>query len=182
MAGGALPVQGTADVSRIEAPVTLKAYLICAFAAFGGVFFGYDIGWMGGVLGMPYFISMYTGMEYDWEAHKPVDSTKPFALGAYETSLMTSILSLGTFLGALVAGDVADFIGRRPTIMWGCAIFCAGCVLQVASTNQLALMTIGRLIAGGGVGFNSAVVILYMSEIAPRKIRGALVAGYQFCM
>ncbi|KAI9148316.1 substrate transporter [Paramyrothecium foliicola] len=182
MAGGALPIQGTADVSRIEAPVTFKAYLLCAFAAFGGVFFGYDIGWMGGVLGMPYFISMYTGMEYDWEAGKPVDDSRHFAIGAYETSLMTSILSLGTFLGALVAGDIADLTGRRPTIIWGCVIFCAGCVLQVASTNQLALMTLGRLIAGGGVGFNSAVVILYMSEIAPRKIRGALVAGYQFCI
>lgn len=36
--GGALAA--TADVSRIEAPVTWKAYLICAFASFGGIFFG----------------------------------------------------------------------------------------------------------------------------------------------
>jgi hypothetical protein len=47
MAGGAL-IHGTADTSRIEAPVTIKAYLMCAFAAFGGIFFGYDTGWMGG--------------------------------------------------------------------------------------------------------------------------------------
>jgi sugar porter (SP) family MFS transporter len=38
------------------------------------------------------------------------------------------------------------------------------------------------LIAGLGVGFESAIVILYMSEICPRKVRGALVAGYQFCI
>lgn len=44
MAGGALPaVHGTANVQRIEAPVTVKAYLMCAFAAFGGIFFGYDV-------------------------------------------------------------------------------------------------------------------------------------------
>ena len=43
MAGGVV-VEGTADVGRIEAPVTWKAYLICAFAAFGGIFFGYDTG------------------------------------------------------------------------------------------------------------------------------------------
>jgi hypothetical protein len=43
MAGGVV-LQGTADVSRVEAPVTVKAYLICAFAAFGGIFFGYDTG------------------------------------------------------------------------------------------------------------------------------------------
>jgi len=40
----------------------------------------------------------------------------------------------------------------------------------------------GRLIAGLGVGFESAIVILYMSEICPKKVRGALVAGYQFCI
>lgn len=31
------PISGTADLSRVEAPVTLKAYLLCAFAAFGGI-------------------------------------------------------------------------------------------------------------------------------------------------
>lgn len=44
MAGGAV-ISGTHDASRIEAPVTVKAYLMCAFAAFGGIFFGYDTGW-----------------------------------------------------------------------------------------------------------------------------------------
>lgn len=42
------------------------------------------------------------------------------------------------------------------------------------------MMVIGRLIAGGGVGFISAIIILYMSEISPKKVRGALVSGYQF--
>lgn len=37
MPGGAVDFAGTTDVSRIEAPVTFKAYLICAFAAFGGI-------------------------------------------------------------------------------------------------------------------------------------------------
>lgn len=38
MVGGAfLPYQGTTDVNRVEAPVTVKAYLVCAFAAFGGI-------------------------------------------------------------------------------------------------------------------------------------------------
>jgi hypothetical protein len=60
MAGGA--IHGTADMSRIEAPVTMKAYLMCAFAAFGGIFFGYDTGWMGGIMGMKYYIRQYTGI------------------------------------------------------------------------------------------------------------------------
>jgi SP family sugar:H+ symporter-like MFS transporter len=43
------------DGSRIEAPVTTRAYLLCAFAAFGGIMYGYDSGYINGVLGMPYF-------------------------------------------------------------------------------------------------------------------------------
>jgi len=43
---------GTADVNDIEAPVSIRAYLICAFASFGGILFGYDSGYISGVLGM----------------------------------------------------------------------------------------------------------------------------------
>jgi len=46
----------------------------------------------------------------------------------------------------------------------------------------LGLLVAGRLIAGFGVGFVSAIIILYMSEIAPKKVRGAIVSGYQFCI
>ena len=159
MPGGAV-ITGTVDTGRIEAPVTVKAYLICAFAAFGGIFFGYDTGWMGGVLGMKYFIHLYTGLPYP----DPNDTaaTKLFVVSAQDQSLMTSILSCGTFFGAIIAGDVADFIGRRPTIISGCLVFSVGCVLETASTG-LGVMTAGRLIAGLGVGFISAIVILYMS-------------------
>ncbi|KAG4439452.1 hypothetical protein IFR05_005064 [Cadophora sp. M221] len=177
MAGGA--VVGTADTSRIEAPVTIKAYLMCAFAAFGGIFFGYDTGWMGGIMGMKYYIRQYTGLPYP----DPEDAAAvaAFVLPGWQQSLLTGILSCGTFFGAIVAGDIADRIGRRWTIISGCVIFSVGCVCQTASTG-LALMVVGRVIAGLGVGFISAIIILYMSEIAPKKVRGALVAGYQFCI
>lgn len=72
-------------------------------------------------------------------------------------------------------------IGRRLTIIIGCGIYIVGVILQVA-VNGLALLVVGRVIAGIGVGFESAIVILYMSEICPRKVRGALVSGYQFCI
>lgn len=183
MPGGAIPVHGTTDVSRIEAPVTAKAYLICAFAAFGGIFFGYDTGWMSGVLAMPYFITQYTGLPKPPTGTSDADLAlqSAFHLPASDQSLTTSILSAGTFFGAIVAGDVADFIGRRLTIITGCLVFTVGCILETASTG-LGAMVPGRFIAGLGVGFISAIVILYMSEIAPRKIRGALVSGYQFCI
>jgi MFS family permease len=164
--GGAIPVTGTSDVNRVEAPVTVRAYLIVAFAAFGGIFFGYDTGWMGGVLNMDYFIKQYTGYEYPDIEHPGASPdvikayrNEKFSVPSWQQSLTTSILSAGTFFGAIIAGDLADFIGRRMTIIFGCAIFCVGGILETASTG-LNVMVAGRLIAGFGVGFISAIVIL----------------------
>ncbi|EGP85220.1 unnamed protein product [Zymoseptoria tritici ST99CH_1A5] len=167
MAGGLV---ATADVNRIEAPVTWKAYLLCAFASFGGIFFGYDSGYINGVLNSPRFIAEVNGSYVDGDK-----------LSSSNTSLITSILSAGTFFGAIMAGDISDMIGRKWTIIAGCAIYIVGVILQMASTGR-DLLVAGRAIAGVGVGFESAIVILYMSEICPRKVRGALVSGYQFCI
>jgi SP family sugar:H+ symporter-like MFS transporter len=86
-------------------------------------------------------------------------------------------LSAGTFFGALFAGNLADMIGRRLSIILACMIFVVGVVLQTAAQN-IGLLIAGRVIAGFAVGIISATVIMYMSEIAPKKIRGALVSGY----
>ena len=99
----------------------------------------------------------------------------------WEKSLIVSILSAGTFFGALFAGSLADWIGRRITIISGCSIFTVGVILQIAS-SAVSVLVAGRLIAGIGVGFVSAIIILYMSEIAPKSVRGAIVSGYQFCI
>jgi MFS family permease len=166
--GGVVAVTGTTDVNRVEAPVTIRAYLIVAFAAFGGIFFGYDTGWMGGVLGMDYFINQYTHEPYPEDFLdnyvKGSDADKAyrksvFVVPQWQQSLTTAILSAGTFFGAIMAGDLADFIGRRTTIIVGCFIFTVGGILEVASTT-LGVMVAGRLIAGFGVGFISAIVIL----------------------
>jgi MFS transporter, SP family, sugar:H+ symporter len=171
---------GTSDINRIEAPVTFKAYLMCAFAAFGGIFFGYDSGYINGVLGMTYFVHQFTGLNPPPKGATSVESAY-FALPSWRKSLIVSILSAGTFFGALIAGDLADFFGRRTTIITGCGVFVVGVSLQIVSSSY-SLLIAGRLIAGFGVGFVSAIIILYMSEIAPRKVRGAIVSGYQFCI
>ena len=85
-AGVLLPDSVDVDVGRIEAPVTIKAYLMCAFSAFGGIFFGYDIGYINGILGMNYFVQEFGDGQQ--------------AIPAGMKSLIVSILSAGTFLGA----------------------------------------------------------------------------------
>ncbi|KAH8760716.1 general substrate transporter [Hyaloscypha sp. PMI_1271] len=178
--GGGVVLQGTADTDRVEAPVTWKSYMMCAFAAFGGIFFGFDSGYISGVLAMDYFISLFTGLPIPGPgASKAVQNA--FVIPTPHKSLIVSILSAGTFFGAILAGDLADWFGRRTTVVLGCIVYGIGCILQTASTG-LGLLVAGRLIAGFGVGFVSAIIILYMSEIAPKGVRGAIVSGYQFAI
>merc|ERR1711939_780522 len=170
MAGGAL--HATDNIEHTEAPVTLKAYLLCAFASFGGIFFGYDSGYINGVNGSEEFIRLIEGPTAD-------------ALKSSNQSLIVSILSAGTFFGAIIAGDVADRVGRKWTVIGGCAIYIIGVIIQMLTGvggSALGGIVGGRVIAGIGVGFESAIVILYMSEICPKKVSGALVAGSQFCI
>jgi sugar porter (SP) family MFS transporter len=168
---GSVALQTAENVEQIEAPITWKAYLLCAFASFGGIFFGYDSGYINGVNGSKYFIEQ-------------VEGRGATALSESHQSLIVSILSCGTFFGALIAGDLADRIGRKWTVIMGCIIYSIGVVIQMITGHgdPLACIVVGRLVAGLGVGFESAIVILYMSEICPKSVRGALVAGYQFCI
>ena len=155
MAGGASGTHATSDINRIEAPVTWKAYLLCAFASFGGIFFGYDSGYINGVTGSADFIHQIQGPG----SHK---------LTSPHSSLIVSILSAGTFFGAIIAGDVSERIGRKWTVILGCGIYIAGVVIQMLTGvggDSLGFIVGGRVIAGLGVGFESAIVILYMSEI-----------------
>ena len=142
----------TDDVERIEAPVTWKAYLICAFASFGGIFFGYDSGYINGVNGSRVFYQL-------------IEGSTATQLTSPHTSLIVSILSAGTFFGALASGNFAEIIGRKWTVIAGCLIYMFGCIIQIITgpeVNPLACIVAGRIIAGVGVGFESAVVILYM--------------------
>lgn len=113
----------------------------------------------------------------------PIDKNNPtgFAIPTSRKSLITSILSAGTFFGALFGGVFAEWLGRRLAILLSCLIFSIGVAVQVGTTTVGGLVA-GRLIAGLGVGGVSSIVILYVSEISPRRVRGLLVSAYQWAI
>ena len=113
----------------------------------------------------------------------PITEPNPtgYTLSASQRFLIVSILSAGTFFGALIGGQAADWIGRRITIMSSCLVFAIGVAIQVAASAVNTLVA-GRLVAGLGVGGVSVVVILYVSEISPKRVRGLLVSGYQWAI
>ncbi|KAI0628428.1 AmMst-1 [Trametes polyzona] len=160
------------DVGAVKRGGT-TGIIMTAFAAFGGMLFGYDTGTIAGVIQMG-----------DWiKTFGEPDSSAPtgYSVSTSRESLVVSILSAGTFLGALSGAPSADILGRRISIMLACAVFCLGVSLQTGSST-LATFIVGRSFAGLGVGLVSTLIPMYQSECSPKWIRGAIVSCYQFAI
>ena len=93
--------------------------------------------------------------------------------------LLTAMIELGALIGAFNQGWVADKISRKYSIVVAVCIFIVGSILQTASFNY-SMLVVARLIGGIGIGMLSMVVPLYISEISPPEIRGALLVLEEF--
>jgi len=95
------------------------------------------------------------------------------------TSNIVSTLQAGCFFGSLASYWAADRFGRRPSLLVAAAITILGVIIQTASDGHTSALYVGRLVAGFGVGAASMLTPLYVSENAPRAIRGGLTGLYQ---
>lgn len=137
------------------------ATLCAAFAAIGGMIFGYDQGVVSVILVMPNFLDRFARVSES-------------ASGAgFWKGLMTAMIELGALIGAINQGWIADKISRKYSIVIAVVVFTLGSILQTASMNY-SMLVIGRLIGGIGIGMLSMVSPLYISEISPPESRGAL--------
>jgi sugar porter (SP) family MFS transporter len=136
------------------------ALLVASIAALGGLLFGYDTGVISGAI-------LFIGKE--------------FVLDSRYAALTISVVLIGCIAGSAVAGSVADRIGRRWTLFVAGVVFLAGALISALTPNETILLA-GRFIVGIGIGFSSVVAPLYISEVAPAPVRGALVSLYQFAI
>lgn len=98
--------------------------------------FGYDTGTINGIIAMQYFRRQFSTGYIDTKDNMP-------NLTPAQSSLLVSILSAGTFVGALVAAPVGDKLGRRPSLIIAIAVFAFGVSLQTAS-SAIPLFVCGR--------------------------------------
>ncbi|URE26578.1 Sugar transport protein [Musa troglodytarum] len=87
--------------------------------------------------------------------------------------LFTSSLYLAALVASFIASKVCTKHGRRLTMQAASIFFLVGVILNAAAVN-IAMLIIGRILLGIGVGFANQAVPLFLSEIAPVHIRGAL--------
>ncbi|KAH7132465.1 general substrate transporter [Dendryphion nanum] len=145
------------QLSGIEATAASRAaWLISITVSLGGLLFGYDTGYISSVL-----VTIGTSLGHE--------------LSSSEQELVTSLTSGGALVGAVLAGLTADRFGRKMPVWSACIVFVIGTILQTASYS-VPQFAVGRFVVGLGVGSAAMIVPLYISELAPAKYRGRMVA------
>ncbi|KAI4161376.1 MAG: hypothetical protein LQ342_004928 [Letrouitia transgressa] len=146
-----------------------KAYTLALVGAFGGMMFGWVSGVIGGVLTLDSF-------------------QKSFALDKNSKNFgdiqgnVVSVLQAGCIAGAMSSFFFSQRFGRKWAILMADVVFIIGTVMQTCAglnTTSLGLLYAGRFIAGMGKGLITAVVPAYISESAPKQIRGRCVGMIQ---
>lgn len=132
-------------------------YVIGLTAALAGLLFGLDVGVISGAL--PFI-------------------AKEFGAGTTTQEAIVSALLWGATIGAVISGLLAKLLGRKNTLLVAAAIFALGALGSAISTSSGILIGI-RVVLGLAVGMASFTAPLYLSEIAPQSIRGALISMYQ---
>ena len=108
-----------------------------------------------------------------------IDLMKP--ANSWVTGAVVSLYDIGCLVGAMSIGILADAHGRERTLSTACVVFIIGAVIQAASYTITAI-TIGRVVLGYGVGACAGGVPLYVSEIAPAKLRGRIIGIEQMIL
>src|SRR5690242_2799996 len=145
------------DVAPDERRAHRNVVMTAAIAGLGGLLFGYDTGIIASAM---LFI-------------KP-----DFHLDSFEQGMVVSAVPVGAIFGAAIAGQAADKLGRRKTIISAAIVFIIGALASAAAPG-LAVLVIARILLGIAVGLASANAPVYISEVAPPEDRGRLVSYFQ---
>ena len=132
-------------------------FIIALAAASAGLLFGIDVGIISNAVP---FIG------------------KEFNVGIGTEQFIVSALLWGAAIGAVVSGTLAKRIGRKKTLELAALIFIAGSLGSSLSVSVQMLIAV-RIFLGLGVGLASFTAPLYLSEMAPKQVRGALISMYQ---
>jgi SP family galactose:H+ symporter-like MFS transporter len=135
-------------------------YVVAIISALGGLLFGYDTGVISGAV---LFIE------------------RDYALSNLLVGIVVSAVLIGAVMGAAIAGYLADLVGRRKMILVAALVFILGAI-GTAFTPNVLLLIAGRIVVGLAIGIASMTAPLYISEVAPAKVRGSLVSLNQLAI
>lgn len=126
--------------------------LIYFFGALGGLLFGYDTGVISGAI-----LFIRTSLH----------------LTKFEQGFVVSAILIGAIVGSAVSGPLTDRLGRKKVVLIAALVFCVGAIGSAVSPDT-GVLILFRIVLGLAVGTASTMVPMYLSEMAPTRIRGAL--------
>jgi sugar porter (SP) family MFS transporter len=129
-------------------------YKICSIAALAGLLFGYDTGIISGAI---FFIKSH------------------FALDVFMTEAVVAAVLLGAAFGSISSAKLANVLGRKKIIEVNALVFMTSTLIS-AFANNILFLILGRLGVGFAIGIACYIAPLYISELAPARYRGGLVA------
>ncbi len=132
-------------------------FFVCFLAALAGLLFGLDIGVIAGAL--PFI------------AHE-------FQITSQQQEWVVSSMMFGAAVGAVGSGWLSYRLGRKYSLMIGAVLFVIGSLCSAFAPNNEVLL-VSRVLLGLAVGIASFTAPLYLSEIAPERIRGSMISMYQ---
>jgi SP family arabinose:H+ symporter-like MFS transporter len=135
-------------------------FLITLVVSLGGFLFGFDLAVVSGILPL---------------------LKKQFSLSSVMEGLFVSAALAGCIIGVAISGELSDRLGRRKPLILAALLFLLS-ALGCSILPTLPGIIVARVMGGIGIGLASNVVPLYISEIAPTRIRGRLVTYYQFAV
>ncbi len=138
----------------------MYAYLISIVAAVSGLLFGFDIAIINGAI---------------------IFLRQQFGLSDFQTEAAASSLLVGCVFGAAIAGVLSDRFGRRRVLMLSAVLFGIS-AFGAALPRNLGEFVAARFIGGLAIGVASVLAPIYIAEVAPRQIRGRLVALNQMAI
>ncbi|MES2203997.1 MAG: sugar porter family MFS transporter [Pseudomonadota bacterium] len=136
----------------------LFVYIVGLTAALSGLLFGIDAGVISGALS---FIK------------------NDFNLTTGSTEMVVTAILIGAIIGALASSFISRKYGRHFSLVVSAAIFSIGALLSATAINVNMLILV-RIFLGIGLGIASSTAPVYLSEMAPKSIRGRLITVYQF--
>ncbi|KAF2180366.1 general substrate transporter [Zopfia rhizophila CBS 207.26] len=162
---------GTVTITDTSLWANRKCLLICCIVSIANMQYGFDSAAVGALQAMPGFLKVF-GYE---------DSTSPLGYGIDSTvqQLITSLLTLGSFVSSLVAGLFAAYLGRREGLWAACLLNAIACGIQIG-TDSAGVLYLGRLLLGFANGFLVTFSNVYTSEASPAHLRGVMVALFAY--
>uniref|UniRef100_A0A453C3Y5 Major facilitator superfamily (MFS) profile domain-containing protein n=1 Tax=Aegilops tauschii subsp. strangulata TaxID=200361 RepID=A0A453C3Y5_AEGTS len=159
MAGGGFAV-ADAPSGDYGGGITFSVVVTCLMAASGGLIFGYDIGISGGVTAMESFLE-----EFFPGVLRRMAAARRDQYCVYDSHVLTAFTSslyLAGLVASLAAGRVTRAVGRQAVMLAGGAFFFAGAAVNAAAVN-IAMLIVGRMLLGFGIGFTNQVCLVFMT-------------------